>query len=95
MNEAKGAHATALRSYEDRLPEFKKVKERICSILLDYPCGLTVDQITLRYIERFHHVARIDNRLRDLRREGEVESYPNSKGLLTWKLTDKWNFSKK
>jgi len=80
----------ALRSYQDRLPEFQKVKTRICSILLDYRDGLTTDQITLRYISRFNHVARIDNRLRDLRREGEVESYPSRSGLLVWKLTEKW-----
>jgi len=79
-----------VKTYQDRLPEFEKVKLRILGILLDYPEGLTCSQITLRYIERYKHTAYIDNRLRDLRREGEIESFPGPKKLLIWKLTDGW-----
>ena len=80
-----------VKTYQDRLPELKKVKTRILSILLDYPSGLTTDQITLHYIQRFKHVARIDNRLRELRKENEVESFPDFiKGKLIWKLTAGW-----
>jgi len=79
-----------IKTYQDRQPEFEKVKLRILDILLGYREGLTCDQITLRYIEKYKHVARIDNRLRDLRREGEIESFPGPKKLLIWKLSLDW-----
>ena len=75
-----------VKGYEDRKQDFEKVKQRLCSILLNYPSGLTCGALTLHYIQRFQHVARIDNRLRELRKEGLVESYPSEGGELVWKL---------
>ena len=83
--------SVVLPSYKDRMEQFRKVKTRILSILLDYPDGLSKGDIELHYISRFRHVATIGNRLRELRKEGEVQSFPclESKRLI-WKLTEEW-----
>lgn len=80
-----------LPNYEQRLEEFKKVKTRILSILLDFPSGLTHGEVVQEYMQRFRHVALLDNRLRELRKEGEVESFHREgSATLVWRLTEKW-----
>jgi len=77
--------------YEQRLNEFKKVKTRILAILLDFPTGLPLHRIQEEYYRRFRHMAILDNRLRELRVEGEVESVSTEESKrLVWRLTDKW-----
>ena len=83
-----------LPSYEDRKEEFAKVRQRILGILFDHWDGLTKADVELIYIQRFKHVACIDNRLRELRKAGEVQSFPTSP-LQTWKLNPaKWRQKK-
>jgi len=77
--------------YEHRLNEFKKVKTRILSILLDFPSGLSLNRIQEEYYKRFRHMAILDNRLRELRADGEVESLTKEGNpRLIWRLTNKW-----
>ena len=80
------------RTFEMRQQDFKQVKTRICSILLDYPSGLTHAQILQEYMTRFRHSALLDNRLRELRAEGEVMSFSREGcSSLLWQLNpERW-----
>jgi len=79
-----------VQSFEQRQQDFRKVKTRIISILLDYPSGLPLNLIQEEYYLRFRHMAILDNRLRELRVEGEVQSLTREESKrLIWRLKEK------
>ena len=75
----------------------ESVTDHILRILMKYQYAMLVQTIETEMVIQFQDGGSIDNRLRDLRKKGYVESF--SDGLhgtqLFWKLTSKgWNLAK-
>ena len=73
---------SSLTQYDKRAEDFAKVRALIMKIVNSRP-GLTVAEISEEFLLRFHFLPRIDNRLRELRLVGWVESRMEN-DLLRW-----------
>lgn len=78
-----------VQDYEKRKSHFETVKANILLLLSRFKDGLPFKQIMPSYLDRFGYAPRIDNRLRELRRDGFITSSENKVGILLWKLTEK------
>jgi len=72
-----------LNKFEERSAEFARVRAFILKILNQQP-GLTVEQVSKEFMLRYGFLPRIDNRLRELRSVGFVESQEEADKLLHW-----------
>lgn len=72
-----------LSEYDKRAEDFARVRALIMKIVSSQP-GLTVEQISQEFLLRYGFLPRIDNRLRDARKLGWVESKKQDDGLLHW-----------
>lgn len=63
----------ALSSYLEKQAEFNRVRALILKIVKAQP-GLTVEEISKQFLLAFGFLPRIDNRLREARKLGYVES---------------------
>jgi hypothetical protein len=72
-----------LNKYTERSSEFARVRAFILKILNQQP-GLTVEQVSKEFMLRYGFLPRIDNRLRELRAVGFVESVIEADKLLHW-----------
>jgi predicted transcriptional regulator len=72
---------TALTQYEKRTANFAKHRALILKIIHAQP-GLTTEEISKEFMLRYGFLPTIDNRLRELRAVGYVES--RQEGLLRW-----------
>jgi hypothetical protein len=70
-------------SYEERKENFAKVRALIMKILTVQP-GLTQERLKTAFYEQFEFMPLIDNRLRELRELGWVESRLGGDGYLHW-----------
>jgi len=73
-----------LKSFEERAAEFSKVRALIMKIVKAQP-GLTVEEISKQFLLNNGFLPRIDNRLREARALGWVESKEDN-GRLRWYL---------
>lgn len=72
-----------LNRFEERCAEFARVRAFILKILNQQP-GLTVEEVSKEFMLRYGFLPRIDNRLRELRKFGYVESLARADRLLHW-----------
>jgi predicted transcriptional regulator len=72
-----------LNKFEERSAEFARVRAFILKILNQQP-GLTVEEVSKEFMLRYGFLPRIDNRLRELRSVGFVESKEEADKLLHW-----------
>lgn len=72
-----------LTEFDKRIEYFARVRALIMKIVKAQP-GLTVEQISQEFLLRYGFLPRIDNRLRDARKLGWVESRKQNDGLLHW-----------
>lgn len=71
--------------------QFVKVRMRLLNILLMSNTPLTAEQIKQQYFSAYGHMPRIENRLRELRAEGEAESvFDEDLKRNLWTVSDKW-----
>ena len=73
--------------YEDRAEEFNRVRALIQKIVSSQP-GLTVEDISKQFLMRFGFLPRIDNRLREARELGWVDSKIEKDCRLHWYVKD-------
>ena len=71
-----------LKSFEEKTAEFAKVRALIMKIVKARP-GLTVEEISKQFLLNYGFLPRIDNRLREARVLGWVESKEDC-GRLRW-----------
>lgn len=71
-----------LKSFEEKVAEFSRVRALIMKIVKAQP-GLTVEEISKQFLLNYAFLPRIDNRLREARALGWVESKEES-GRLRW-----------
>jgi hypothetical protein len=69
--------------YEDRAAAFALVRAKILKIVNQQP-GLTVEEISKQFLLQYRFLPRIDNRLRELRAIGYVDSQIGEDGKLHW-----------
>jgi len=71
---------------------FYKVRLRILNILWQAsPEQLTAEEITILYQRDYGHTPRIQNRLRELRRDGEAVSvWDQKRRRKLWTVSGKW-----
>lgn len=72
------------QKYEERLANFARVRAMILTIVNQQP-SLTVEEISKQFLLQYRFLPRIDNRLRELRAIGYVESPLGEDGKLHWK----------
>lgn len=73
-----------LSDYEERMEKLARVRALILKLVNAQP-GLTVEQLSKEFMLAYGFLPRIDNRLRELRAVGFVESrYHPYKKLLHW-----------
>jgi len=72
-----------LSEFDKRAEYFARVRALIMKIVVAQP-SLTVEQISKEFILHYGFLPRIDNRLRELRTIGWVESRKENDGLLHW-----------
>jgi len=72
-----------LTEFDKRTEYFARVRALIMKIIASQN-GLTVEQISKEFMLRYGFLPRIDNRLRELRSIGWVESRKENDGLLHW-----------
>ena len=71
--------------------QFHKVRLRLLNILYMSDVSLTAEQIKNIYFETYGHMPRVENRLRELRKDGEIVSqYDNSLKRNLWIVSEKW-----
>jgi hypothetical protein len=70
-------------AFEDRKEEFAKVRALVLQIVKSNP-GLSVEEISKHFLLRFGFLPRIDNRLREARQFGWVESRVEKDMRLHW-----------
>jgi DNA-binding PadR family transcriptional regulator len=78
--------------YLNNKETFYKVGLRVLNILWQAsPKKMTVEEIREKYKETYHHSALIGNRLRDLRKDGEVVSeWDAGRKRKLWTVSGKW-----
>ena len=76
----------SLSDFERRAGERARHRALILQILHDYPSGLTSNEVVLEESKRFGYIFLTDNRLRELRGLGFVESVKAENDVLKWKL---------
>ena len=72
-----------LTEFDKRAEHFARVRALIMKIISARP-SLTVEQISKEFMLHYGFLPRIDNRLRELRNIGWVESRKENDGLLHW-----------
>jgi len=72
-----------LNEFDKRIEYFARVRALIMKIVVAQQ-GLTVEQISKEFMLHYGFLPRIDNRLRELRAIGWVESRKENDGLLHW-----------
>ncbi|MFA6660439.1 MAG: hypothetical protein WCS62_02390 [Bacilli bacterium] len=72
----------ALKTFEEKAGEFARVRALIMKIVKAQP-GLTVEEISKQFLLNYGFLPRIDNRLREARTLGWVES-KEEEGRLHW-----------
>jgi hypothetical protein len=72
-----------LSEFDKRAEYFARVRALIMKIIVSRN-GLTVEDISREFMLRYGFLPRIDNRLRELRSIGWVESRKEEDGLLHW-----------
>jgi hypothetical protein len=71
------------QKYEERLANFARVRAMILKIVNQQP-SLTVEEISKQFLLQYRFLPRIDNRLRELRAIGYVDSRLGEDGKLHW-----------
>jgi hypothetical protein len=79
-----------LSEFDKRAEYFARVRALIMKIVTAQP-GLTVEQISTEFLLQYGFLPRIENRLRDARTLGWVESRKEEDGLLHWYPKEAWN----
>jgi len=74
--------------YDERVANFARVRAMILKIVNSQP-SLTVEEISKQFLLQHGFLPRIDNRLRELRAIGYVESLLGEDGKLHWTPTKK------
>ena len=87
MSEQKSLRQIELSDFDKRAEYFARVRALIMKILVARK-GLTVEEISREFMLRYGFLPRIDNRLRELRSIGWVESRKEEDGLLHWYPTE-------
>lgn len=80
------AEEKQLTEYKKRAPTFARERALILKILRFYPDGLTVQQIIQQEIKCYGYSFLTDNRLRELRKQGIVESIDRLGKPQLWRL---------
>ncbi len=76
-----------LNDFEEREAQNAHRRALILRILKDFPLGLTTQQIIQKEVEVFGFSFLSDNRLRELRKLGYVESVKVGKSPIVWRRT--------
>jgi len=86
-----------IQYFLDNKELFYKVGLRILNILwLHSPEKLTREEVEVLYQKQYGHLPRVGNRLRDLRKDGEVVSEWNQKRKRKlWTVSSKWRKPRK
>lgn len=74
--------------FEERAANFARVRAMILTIVNQQP-SLTVEEISKQFLLQYRFLPRIDNRLRELRAIGYVDSRVGEDGKLHWKPTER------
>lgn len=75
-----------LSDYEKKAPVFARQRALILKILRFYPDGLTAQQIIQQEMKCYGYTFLTDNRLRELRKQGIVESVEQLGKPQLWRI---------
>ena len=71
----------SLHDYDKRAEQFSRIRALILKVVTARP-GLTVEDLSKEFLLRFGFLPRVDNRVRELRAVGWVETRRETDGLL-------------